>query len=114
MHEKDIIERSASKWRSAPTIVRKDAGKYRFCVDYRDLNRVTRRDAFPIPNMDNILDKLRKAKYISKVGLKQAYFQILLTQESKKYIAFAVPGSGLWQFKRMPFGLMNAPITFAG
>ena len=62
--------------------------------------------------MDAILDKLRRAKYISKVDLKNAYFQIPLDEESRKYIAFAVPGSGLWQFKRMPFGLTNAPATF--
>ena len=55
---------------------------------------------------------MRRAKYISKVDLKNAYFQIPLDEESKKYTAFAVPGSGLWQFKRMPFGLTNAPATF--
>ena len=62
--------------------------------------------------MDSILDKLRRAKYISKVDLKNAYFQIRLDEESKKYTAFAMPGSELWQFKRMPFGLTNAPATF--
>ena len=63
-------------------------------------------------NMDSILDKFRRAKFISKVDLKQAYFQIPLDEESRKYMAFAVPGSGLWQFKRMPFELTNAPATF--
>ena len=62
--------------------------------------------------MDRILDKLRRDKYISKVDLKNAYFQVAIDEESRQYTAFAVPGSGLWQFKRMPFGLTNAPATF--
>ena len=62
--------------------------------------------------MDSILDKFRRAKFISKVDLKQAYFQIPQDEESRKYTAFAVPGSGLWKFKRMHFGLTNAPATF--
>ena len=62
--------------------------------------------------MDAILNKLRRAKYISKEDLKNAYFQIPLDEESRQYTTFAVPGSGLWQFKRMPFGLTNAPTTF--
>ena len=67
------------------------------------------RDAYPIPIMDGILDKLRRAKYISKVDLKNAYFQVVLDEESRQYTAVAVPGPGLWQFKKMPFGLTNVP-----
>ena len=85
---------------------------YRFCVDYRDLNNVTRRDAYPIPNMDTILHKLRQVRYLTKIDLRLAYFQIPLEKASRKYTAFVLPGSGLWQFTRMPFGLMNAPSTF--
>ena len=62
--------------------------------------------------MDSILDKLRGARYLSKIDLKAAYHQIPMARESKKYTVFAVPGSGLWQFTRMPFGLTNAPMTF--
>ena len=62
--------------------------------------------------MDSILDKLRGAKYLSKIDLKAAYQQIPMARESKKYTVFAVPGSGLWQFTRMPFELTNAPMTF--
>ena len=62
--------------------------------------------------MDGIVDKLRRAKYIFKVDLKNAYFQVALDEESRQYTAFAIPGAGLWQFKRMPFGLTNAPATF--
>ena len=62
--------------------------------------------------MDTILDKLRQARYLTKIDLRQAYYQIPLEKASRKYTAFAVPGSELWQFTRMPFGLMNAPSTF--
>ena len=107
-----IIERSASDYSSAPVMIRKSDETYRFCVDYRDLNKVTRKDAYPIPSMNSILDKLRRARYLTKMDLKQVYYQIPMEPASRKYTAFAVPGSGLWQFRRMPFGLTNAPMTF--
>lgn len=97
MLAQDVIERSYSSWSSAPVIVRKHDGGHRFCVDFRDLNRVTKKDAYPTQNMDSILDKLRKAKYLTKVDLKQAYFQIKMERSSRQYTAFSVPGSGLWQ-----------------
>uniref|UniRef100_A0ABD2XPG2 Uncharacterized protein n=1 Tax=Trichogramma kaykai TaxID=54128 RepID=A0ABD2XPG2_9HYME len=57
-----VIERSASAWSSAPVIVKKADGSNRFCIDYRDLNKVTKKDAYPVPNIDHILDKLRRAR----------------------------------------------------
>ena len=62
--------------------------------------------------MDSILDKLRGAKYLSKIDLKAAYHQIPMARESKKYTAFDVPSSGLWQFTRMSFGLTQARYNF--
>ena len=112
MLRQDIIERSYSAWSSAPVIVKKHDGGYRFCVDFRDVNKVTKKDAYPTQNMDSILDKLRKARYLTKIDLKQAYFQIKMERSSRQYTAFSVPGSGLWQFKRMAFGLSNSPMTF--
>ena len=76
------------------------------------MNACSKKDAYPVPNMDGILDKLRRAKYSTKVDLKNAYFQVALVEESRQYTAFAVPGSGLWQFKRIPFRLTNAPAKF--
>ena len=76
MFDEGIIERSASYYSSAPVMIRKSDGTYRFCVDYRDINRVTRKDAYPIPSMDSILDKLRRARYLTKIDLKQAYYKI--------------------------------------
>lgn len=65
-----------------------------------------------MPSMDSILDRLRDAKYLSKVDLRQAYQQIPRATNSRKYTAFLFPGSGLWQYTRISFSLMNAPMTF--
>ena len=106
-----IIQPSASDWRSAPVITWRD-DKGRMCFDYRDVNKAMKKDTYLIPNMDAILDRLRNARYISKVDLRQAYYQVPLERSIRKYTAFALPGSGHWQFMRMPFGLANAPATF--
>ena len=111
MHRASIIERSASA-RCHALVIQKSDGKFRFCIDFRDLNARSKKDAYLILNMDGILNKVRRGKYISKIVLKNAYFQVELDDESRQYTAFAVPGSGLWQFKRMLFGLTNAPATF--
>ena len=94
MYNEGVIEKSASDYSSAPVMIRKSNGTYRFCVDYRDLKKVTRCDAYPIPNMDTILDKLRQARYLTKIDLQKAYYQIPLEKASRKYTAFAVPGRG--------------------
>ena len=71
-----VIERSASDYSSAPVLVKKPDGTYRMCIEYRDLIKKTVKDAYSISSMVAILDKLRRAKYTSKVDLKSAYLQI--------------------------------------
>ena len=88
-----IIEPSASDWRSAPVITWRD-NKGRICLDSRDANNAMKEDAYLIPNMDAVLDRLRNARYISKVDLRQAYYQVPLEHSSRKYTAFALPGFG--------------------
>jgi hypothetical protein len=73
---------------------------------------VTKRDSYPLPYIDAILSRLREAKYISTIDLKNVYWQIPLETKSREKIAFTVPGRGLYQFKVMPFGLHNAAATF--
>lgn len=113
MLDNDIIEPSKSAF-SFPVVMvpKKEKGSYRFCVDYRQLNKVTKKDAYPLPYMTTILDKLRNAKYLSSVDVKSAFFQVPIANESREYTAFTVPGRGLYHFKRMPFGLSNSPATF--
>lgn len=87
-------------------------GSYRFCVDYRALNAVTKKDAYPIPYVSVILDRLRDARYISTLDVKSAFWQVSVKESSREYTAFTVPGRGLYYFKRMPFGLTNSPATW--
>ena len=112
MLREGIIEPSESPWCSCPVIVPKGDGKIRFCVDYRSLNHVTKKDAYPLPHMDMLLDNLRNARYLSKIDLRQAYHQIPLDPASREYTAFAIQGKGLFQFRRLPYGLSNAPASF--
>lgn len=112
MLDLDVIERSFSGWSSPVVMVPKKDKTYRFCVDYRKLNAVTEKDAYPLPYISTILDSLRNAKFLSSLDIKSAYWQILLEEDSRQYTSFTVPGRGLYQFKRLPFGLHNAPATF--
>lgn len=107
-----IVEPSNSPWSSPILLVKKKDGKYRFCVDFRKLNAVTVKDSYPIPYVSDTLDKLCNAKYLSSLDIKSAYWQVPMADDSKQYTAFTVPNRGLFQFRRMPFGLHNAPATW--
>uniref|UniRef100_A0ABD2X0U4 RNA-directed DNA polymerase n=1 Tax=Trichogramma kaykai TaxID=54128 RepID=A0ABD2X0U4_9HYME len=114
-NDKDIFERSVRVCADASTdapVVRADSPVIDFCVDYRDLNKVTKKDGYPCKNMDTILDRLRRARYISKIDLKSAYHQVCLDEDSKAYTVFSVRDSGQYQFLRLPFRLKCAPTTF--
>src|SRR5437588_5047665 len=112
MLKEGIIEKSNSDWSSPILLLKKKDGNYRFCVDYRQLNKVTRREAYPLPYVSNTLDKLRDAKYLSSLDIKSAYWQVPVAESSRPYTAFTVPNRGLFQFRRMPFGLHNDPATW--
>lgn len=107
-----IIESSESPWSSPVVLARKKDGNYRSCIDFDKVNSVTQKDAYPLPYINAILDKLRHARYISSIDLKHGYWQFPLSPEIKEITAFTVPGRGLYQFKVMPFGLHSAPATF--
>ena len=112
MLEEDVIEPLNSDWSNLVVMIKKPNGKYRFCLDFRKVNKITKKDLYPMPIMAEIFDALRSAKYISKIDLRSAYHQIPLEEESRKITAFTVPGKGMYQFKRMPYGLKNAPAKF--
>lgn len=107
-----IIEPSDSAWSSPVVLPRKKDGQYRFCIDFQKVNEVSKKDAYPLPFINSILDKLRRARYISSIDLRHGYWQVPLSKESKPITAFTVPSRGLYQFRVMPFGLHSAPATF--
>lgn len=107
----DVIEPCESAWSSPVLIVNKKNGQPRFCLDSRKLNSVTKRDAYNLPYVAEILDNLRDAKYLSSVDLSKAFWQIPIVPEDRDKTAFYVPGRGTLRFKTTAFGLTNAPAT---
>ena len=106
-----VIEHSKSPWLSPVVLVRKKDGGIRFCIDFRNLNQITTADAFPLPNMTELLDSLKQTKYFSVLDAKSAYWSIHVAPEDRCKTAFT-DGHQLFQWVRMPFGLKTAPNTF--
>jgi hypothetical protein len=106
-----VIEPSSSPWSSPVVIIKKKDGSPRFCVDYRMLNARTVKDVYPLPRIDDAVDRLAGARYFSTLDLISGYWQIEMDPQDAEKTAFTSP-AGLFQFKRMPFGLCNAPATF--
>lgn len=104
----DVVERSRSPWRSPVVLVKKANGKDRLCIDCRKVNSVTKFDSYPLPYISSILDGLGQTKYLSSIDLKDAFWQIPLSEVAREKTAFVVPERGLWQMKVVPFGMKNS------
>ncbi|CAF5019441.1 unnamed protein product, partial [Rotaria sp. Silwood1] len=102
---------STSPWSSPVVLVKKKDGTTRFCVDYRRLNQITTKDAFPLPRIDDIYDQLTKATYFTKFDFNAGYFQVPLDKADRPKTAFSTR-DGHFQFKVLPQGLTNGPPTF--
>lgn len=108
----NIISRSHSPWSFPIVVVDKKDGSKRFCVDFRALNRITKKISYPLPLIDDLLAQVGNAKYFSSYDLKSGYWQVLMENQDKEKTAFACH-RGLFQFNVMPFGLVNAPAIFS-
>jgi hypothetical protein len=106
-----IIKESNSPWSSPVRLVKKKDGTLRVTVDYRKLNNVTIKDAYPIPRIDNMLSKLSQARIFTTLDLASGYYQVKMDPESRKYTAFSCD-YGFFEYNTMPMGLTNACATF--
>ena len=111
MQQTGVISCSNSAWSSPIVLVRKKDGEPRFCVDYRALNKCTKKRSYPLPRIDDSLDQLSCCRYFSTLDLKSGYWQIPMKEKDKEKTAFTCHW-GLFHFNVMPFGLCNAPATF--
>ena len=111
MLEKGIIQESVSPWSSPVVLVKKKDGSYRFCVDFRKVNKVTKVDSFPMPLVADALDSLAGASVFSVLDLKSGFWQIQMQKESQQKTAFSTH-NGLYEFLTMPFGLVNSGASF--
>jgi hypothetical protein len=95
----DIIRKSNSDWANPMVCVeKKDTGNIRACIDARFLNKVTKKDRYPIANINRIFGRLKQSPFFSTVDLKDAFFQIPLEESSKEKTAFIVTGRGLFEY----------------
>lgn len=111
MLELDVIEECESPWAAPVVMVPKPNGKVRVCVDYRRLNSVTVSDKYPLPRIDYLLQSTGKSRIISTIDLQSGYWQVKVRESDRDKTAF-ITCFGTFRFKRMPFGLKNAPATF--
>ena len=111
MLEQGIIQPSKSSFASPIVLVRKKDNTLRLCIDYRRLNARTTKDSFPLPRIEETLEALGGAKFFSTLDLAHGYFQVVMDKGSIEKTAFRVPW-GLYEFRRMPQGLIKSPSTF--
>ena len=111
MLELGVIEESHSAWSSPIVLIPKPDGTERFCNDFRKLNEISNFDAYPMPRVDELMERLGPARFISTLDLTKGYWQVPLTEAAKEKTAFSTP-DGLYHYRVLPFGVHGAPATF--
>ena len=116
-HIQDMLDRSKicpsqSPWCNVVVLACKKDGGLWFCIDFRKLNNRTKKDAFPLPQMQETMESMVGAWFFSTMDLKSGFWQVKMAQESQQYTAFMVGSMGVYEFLRMPCRLCNAPATF--
>ncbi|KAG1471608.1 hypothetical protein G6F57_011319 [Rhizopus arrhizus] len=106
-----VIAPSNSPWSAPVILVKKKNGEYRMVIDYRKLNAVTKKDSYPLPRIDDLLDTLGKAKVFSALDMRAGFHQVPMEEESKELTAFTTK-FGVYHYNTLPMGLVNSPATF--
>lgn len=105
------VRTSSSSVASRLVVVKKKSGDYRVCVDFRQLNKMVLKDCFPVPLIDEVLEKLQSSKFFTIMDLENGFFHVPIEESSKHYTAF-VTKDGLFEFNKAPFGFCNSPANF--
>jgi Reverse transcriptase (RNA-dependent DNA polymerase)/RNase H-like domain found in reverse transcriptase/Retroviral aspartyl protease/Integrase core domain/Integrase zinc binding domain len=111
MLDQGLIQESSSPWGFPVLFVKKPGGKWRMCIDFRALNAVTKKNGYPLPRIQECLDLIANATYLSKIDLTQGYYQVRVDAKDREKTAFNTR-EGKFEYLAMPFGLSNAPATF--
>ena len=112
MLDGSAIRPSQSPWCNAVVLMRKKDGSLRFCIDFCRLNTRTKKDAYPLPHMQETMESMVRTRHFSCMDLKSGFWQVQMDEESRQYTAFTVGSMGMYEFLHMPYGLCNAPATF--
>ena len=112
MLEAGVIHPSQSPWCNVVVLVRKKDGTLHFCVDFRCLNMQTKKDSYPLPHIQEVLESKAGSAHFLSMDFKSGFWQIKMAPESQQYMAFTVGNLRFYEFTRMPFELCNAPATF--